>query len=434
MNASVQNNKSLDRMAVFVEHFPPFLGSDRSIYELAVRAAKNGIKVKFIALQPLRYLLGRRPKDWSYKRNWSHPPTSVHPNVTAEYILTGPLIERMWRAMMPIAYLLTLCLFVIRSFKVLLSFGPRIVVAAHATPLLGVVASICTMLIRRPLVMGCPDWMAAYAAGLAGEGFNQITPRMMHWLEIQLYRHASAVYVVTNYLRRLLVNNGVQLNKIYFVPNAVDTMMFSPDVDGSKVRERYGLSNACVILLTGHLEEWAGISLLYRLAQRLEREFPSAVILLVGEGESITELISEFERQDLRHRVVCTGHQPYEDMPTFVAAADIALCMFPDTPLSHAASPLKLYEYMSAAKAVVVTQVQGSVELLSPGTSILVPPGSPDAVCDAVIELCRNEHLRRELGQRARAAVVDRYDWNKIFNEFLRCCHSTLKSFNAQVR
>ncbi len=428
LTISPQTIRTLKSMAVFVEHFPPFLGSDRSIFELATRAARHGIAVKFIALQPLRYLLGHRPRHWEYKKYWSQTSPSVNtpPNVTVEHIFVGSVLERMWRRLPFLAFPLTVCLFVIESLMVLSSCRPRLVVVAHASPLLGVVGSICAKLTLRPLVMGCPDWMAAYAAELVRKKLSSFGPMLLHWLEMQLYRHSDAIYVVTRYLQHLLVHNGVRSERIHIVPNGVDIRAFSPDVDGSVVRERYHISKeTCVILFTGHLEHWAGLRLLPHLVRRLNSEMCSSKILLVGEGQIASDVRSELAQHGLDHMLVLTGPQPFEEMPRFVAAADIALCLFPDTPLSHAASPLKLFEYMSAAKAIVATRVAGTAEILCQGSGVLVAPDSVEEICDAVIRLCKDAKLRRELGQKARETVVD-YDWDVLLYRFLNCCVSAL--------
>ncbi|MHA1771474.1 MAG: hypothetical protein ACTSXS_07835, partial [Candidatus Thorarchaeota archaeon] len=100
----------IQNLTIFVEHFPPFLGSDRTIFELARRVADRGIHIHFIATQPLRYLVGGRPDDWPYKKNWSGPPKHVHPNITAEYLLVNKHMESMWRRWPPLALLLTIFL------------------------------------------------------------------------------------------------------------------------------------------------------------------------------------------------------------------------------------------------------------------------------------------------------------------------------------
>ncbi len=47
-------------------------------------------------------------------------------------------------------------------------------------------------------------------------------------------------------------------------------------------------------------------------------------------------------------------------------------------------------------------------------TGLLVPPGEPAALAEAVVTLLEDEALRRRLGTAARAVAVERYSWSSI--------------------
>jgi glycosyltransferase involved in cell wall biosynthesis len=410
------------RMAVFVEHFPPFLGSDRTVFELTKRVAEKGVKVHFVATQPLRYLVGERPDDWSYKDNWVGPPPKVHPNVTCEYLLLSRYLEAMWRRFPPIAYLITLMLFTLRGIHAVLKHQADIVVAAHASPIVGVVSLLSAKMSLRPLMMGCPDWMAAYAASLVEESLSSLGPVLLQLAENLLYQLSNRVFAATHFLKRLLVGYGIPSEKIVVISNGVDVDMFRPDVPAAKIDEKYRLGDRCIVLFTGHLEEWAGVSAIYDLAKRLDKDYPESLILLVGAGDPSTGLLKRLIRDNLGHMFVHAGLHPFEQMPMFTGAADISLCIFPDTPVSHAASPLKLFEYMAAGNAVVATRVAGTAEVLDDSTGVLVPPGEIDQICDAVVELCKDGEKRQRLGEKARERVVTEYSWRKLSDEFLSQC------------
>jgi glycosyltransferase involved in cell wall biosynthesis len=65
---------------------------------------------------------------------------------------------------------------------------------------------------------------------------------------------------------------------------------------------------------------------------------------------------------------------------------------------------------MAAGRPVVASAVGGIPEIITDGVDgLLVPPGRPDALADAVTRLLRDEALRRRLGDAARAAVVTRF-------------------------
>ncbi len=412
----------VERIAVFVEHFPPFLGSDRTVYELATRVAQRGVKVHFVATQPLRYLVGQRPDDWAYKENWSGPPPDIHPNVTGEYLLLNRYLEVMWRKFPPIAYLITIALFTLSGIRAILKHQADLVVSAHASPIVGVVALLSARMSLRPIMMGCPDWMAAYAASLVDESISSLGPVLLQLAENLLYRLSNRVFAATHFLERLLVGYGIPSEKIVVIPNGVDVTNFRPDVATDAIDEKYRLGDRCIILFTGHLEEWAGVSAVYDLAKRLDEDFRGSLILLVGSGDPSTGLLKKMIRDNLGHMFVHAGLHPFEDMPMFTAAADIALCIFPDSPVSHAASPLKLFEYMAAANAVVATRVAGTAEVLDESTGVLVKPGAVDQICDAVVDLCRDEEKRKRLGRQARKCVEKKYSWWDLSEVFLSEC------------
>ncbi len=420
---SLLNRKdSLNRLAVFVEHFPPFLGSDRTMFELAKRVAEKGTKVHFIVTQPLRYLVGHRPEDWKYKENWKNSPPDVHENITARYLLVHRSIVGLWRKFPPLAYIITLFSFIFQSIREVGQFRPQVITAAHASPILGVVAVLTAKLNLRPIVMGCPDWMSAYAAELVQESITSLGPVLLQIAELLLYKVSDKIVVVTEFLKSLMTSLGIQSAKLVVIPNGIDPTQFRPDIDVSSIKTKYRLEDSIVILFSGHLEEWAGLSLLYNLAARLEQSDERAVILIVGAGDAMTELFDKLASNNLGHMIVYAGLHPFEDMPAFTAASDIALCIFPDSKVSHAASPLKLFEYMAAGKAIVATKVAGTAEVLSDETGILVPPGRIDLFSEAVVDLCKDKELRKKLGQGARNLAVSRYSWRNLSDEFLKVC------------
>jgi glycosyltransferase involved in cell wall biosynthesis len=419
---SLRNSSVPKRVAVFVEHFPPYLGSDRSVFELAKRVAEKGVKVRFIVTQPLRYLIGQRPSDWSYKENWSNPPKIVHENISAKYLLVGRRTQSLWLRFMPLAFLATLIFFIIQSLKEMVSFRPSVVVSAHASPIVGVVATVTAKLTFRPLLMGCPDWMSAYAAGLINKTMSSLGPAILQMVEFGLYNLSNHVFATTDFLKKLLISHGLNPEKITIIPNGVDTSKFTPEVDTTEIRRKHRLENSCVVLFTGHLEEWAGVNLLYDLAEKLNAEVPGALILLVGAGASVSDLFEKLVSKNLGHMLSHAGLHPYEEMPKYTAASDIALCIFPDTPVSHAASPLKLFEYLASGRAIVATNVAGTAEVIDDDVGILVPPGDIESICDAVVTLCRNKSLREKLGDQGRALVVEKYDWSILGDMFLQEC------------
>jgi len=272
--------------------------------------------------------------------------------------------------------------------------------------------------------MGCPDWMSAYAAGLGNESMNSFKPVIIQLVEFTIYHMADRVFAATNFLKKLLVSHGLDQSKIIVIPNGADTDLFNPDLDVSDIRKKYRLENRFVVLFIGHLEDWAGVDLIYNLADCLNQNVPDATILLVGSGESTKNLLTRLIRSNLGHMVTHAGLQPYDRMPLFTAASDVTLCLFPDTPVSHAASPLKLFEYLSSGTAVVATNVAGTAEILDSSSGVLVAPGNTSEICDAVVMLRNDQELRRTLSEAGRKLVEENYSWSRLASRLLDICES----------
>lgn len=75
-------------------------------------------------------------------------------------------------------------------------------------------------------------------------------------------------------------------------------------------------------------------------------------------------------------------------------------------------SPIKLFEYMAAGRAVLSTDLPCVREIVEPGrTGLLAKPSNPNRLRDALRELCENDQLREELGRNARKEIERSATW-----------------------
>jgi len=75
-------------------------------------------------------------------------------------------------------------------------------------------------------------------------------------------------------------------------------------------------------------------------------------------------------------------------------------------------SPLKIFEYMAHAKAIVASDLPVLKEVLCHEVnSLLCPPQDIEAWQNALLELANNSSLRTALGDTARQEFVKRYTW-----------------------
>ena len=80
-------------------------------------------------------------------------------------------------------------------------------------------------------------------------------------------------------------------------------------------------------------------------------------------------------------------------------------------------SPLKVFEYMAAGLPVIASAVGQIPSIIQDGrTGILVPPGDPAALADALLRLGQDPNLRERLGLEARNDAVQRFSWSGVLS------------------
>jgi phosphatidylinositol alpha-mannosyltransferase len=68
----------------------------------------------------------------------------------------------------------------------------------------------------------------------------------------------------------------------------------------------------------------------------------------------------------------------------------------------------------ACATPVVASDIPGYRDVLTPETSLAVPPGDPEALLEAVDELLADEPAREEMGAAARELAIERYSWEDV--------------------
>ena len=119
-----------------------------------------------------------------------------------------------------------------------------------------------------------------------------------------------------------------------------------------------------------------------------------------------------------------TGAVPHSAVADYMDVADVAVATLPDTAQAATKSPLKVVEYMAAGKAIVASAVGEAVRFLDDGrVGVLVPPGDPAALADAIAPLLADPYRRSELGVAAREHLRRHHTWMHTAQTLERAYH-----------
>lgn len=192
--------------------------------------------------------------------------------------------------------------------------------------------------------------------------------------------------------------------RIFVVPNGVDKQVFRP---------RSRASTGTRLVYVGRLIQNKGVQYLLRAMPKILSVHPDASLQLVGDGPMRGYLERMANSLGISHAVAFLGIR--DDVPDILAEADVFI-----RPSLTEGMPLAVLEAMSAGLPVVATPVAGVVELVKHGENgLLVPPGDPAALADAVTQLLSDPHRRRSMGSEARRTIERKYSWDRTAQETL---------------
>jgi phosphatidylinositol alpha-mannosyltransferase len=223
--------------------------------------------------------------------------------------------------------------------------------------------------------------------------------------------------------RRIAVSSAArQTASRYFpgeysiVPNGVDVERFELARPLSELDD--GGFN---ILFVGRMEPRKGTKFLLKAMPAILDAVPNARLVVVGGGP----LASYYESHMLercREHIEFTGFVSGDLLARYYASADV----FCSPATGGESFGIVLLEAMAAGAAIVASDISGYREVVEgERTGLLVTPGSPDSIANAVIRLARRPDIRERLTARAHEAVK-RYAWLRVTQEILSEYESAL--------
>ncbi len=229
--------------------------------------------------------------------------------------------------------------------------------------------------------------------------------RQIGVLDFEVHRAAAThLHAVCRQTYFQALGIGVSANQLHFVPNGVDTEVFTAQRNRhGRLRRLFGISEEAVVAgFVGRLSPEKGPDVFLRAALAIRETCPTAHFVMLGEGPMESQLqafVAQFGLASTVHFAgVCT------DMPSAMAELDLLLL----TSRSEA-MPLALMEAMASGLPVVATSVGGVPDLVQHGVSgWLTAEGDYEDIAVRAVALIGDMHLRDQVGRHARERAIAR--------------------------
>jgi len=238
------------------------------------------------------------------------------------------------------------------------------------------------------------------------------------WCERVSATAAAAVVAVSEGMRAdiLTAYPGIPAERIHVIRNGIDTTEYAPD-PATWVLDKYGvdpdLKTRPYVLFVGRITRQKGLPVLLRAASGL---VPEAQLVLCAGAPDTPELLAEVTGLVDGLRAARSG---VLWIPEMLPKPEVIQL------LTHAAvfavpsvyEPLGIVnlEAMACETAVVASRTGGIPEVVADGeTGLLVPPGEPAPLAEALNALLRDPDRARAMGQAGRKRAVAEFGWPAI--------------------
>lgn len=228
------------------------------------------------------------------------------------------------------------------------------------------------------------------------EHFGNVPPALIA-LHDEMVDATDIVFVTS---RRLQKKLAARRPDAIYLPNAVADFFFDRPAAEPAMLSAFPHPR---LVFVGKLDAWVDFDAIAHIAER----HPDASVLVVGPGTPAPRAYPK--------NVHFTGPFPYRELPWLLNFCDVGLVPFIRNELTHAVSPLKLYEYLACGLPTVATRLD-EIEAAKP----------PVVLCDTAEEMAAAVTALTfdSAGRGMRVAYARENTWSKRFDAVLAALHS----------
>jgi glycosyltransferase involved in cell wall biosynthesis len=250
---------------------------------------------------------------------------------------------------------------------------------------------------------------------LAYEAHSMAHGALGRWIQRQTVRRVGQVFGVTNRLCEDLLSLGANAAGTRVAPDGIRGERFENLPAQAEARLALGWpEHAYIVGYAGRLQTLAqdkGVGLLVEALAQVD----GASIALVGGPDDMAEALRQqwLALGQGGTQFLYAGQVQPDRVARYLASFDVCVLALPwTTHFAYYASPLKLFEYMAAGRAIVASDLPSTREIVEEQeTALFFPPGDIGALAAALTRLRDDPALCERMGAKARKLAFEQYTW-----------------------
>jgi glycosyltransferase involved in cell wall biosynthesis len=292
---------------------------------------------------------------------------------------------------------------------------------------LGAAAAACLISRARrvPFVFEVRDLWPQTLIDMGALRERSIAAIVLRSVELFLYRRARLVISLLPGASEYIVGRGVPSEKIVYIPNGVPATSLVSEAAPAELLSRIAEWRRGGRMIAGYVGSHGRANSLDTLIgaalEMRDRGEDGVAFVFVGQGPE-KQQCEQFTRDHGLDNVLFWEPVPKQAVPSVLAAFDVALFSLRDVPVfKYGLSSNKLFDYFASRRPVVAACAVPDNPVSASGAGICVPPESPKAVADALVDMAAmGSSQRKVLGEIGQSWVQEHHGGAILADRFLQ--------------
>ncbi|WBX72144.1 glycosyltransferase family 4 protein [Tenacibaculum retecalamus] len=258
-----------------------------------------------------------------------------------------------------------------------------------------------------------PEVMKFYPHLQKFPGKYIISPKKWQQKEEAFIKKADKVITVSQeFVNEVVDRTKITENKVVLVPNTIRKSFYDAFELNTAIIKKY--KENFVILYLGDTHVRRGLLTAIRAVAKLKEQIPTVKLVIVGKNTTDYVLKAEVEKLKVSDFVDFEGWQNVSLFPSYIEASDVCISPLRRNIQHDVAYANKLFQYMSLAKPLLVSNAIAQKNLIEKINGGLVHEAQNVADFeDKVLTLYNDTALRQELGKNGENFVKNEFTWDK---------------------
>ena len=247
---------------------------------------------------------------------------------------------------------------------------------------------------------------------------NKFIIKLALWFEKRIYDNALHIIALSPGMEQGVLARNIAKDKVSMIPNMSKIDAFYPRAKNHELIQELGLSKTSFkVVYFGAMGLANAMEYVMEAIEKFEND-PEIEFLFLGQGTMENVLKEKCMKLNLTN-VKFFGNVPMAKLSEIVNFCDVSLVTFSDIPILATNSPNKLFDSLSAGKAIIVNSPGWTKDLVQDQKcGLFVNPEDANDLFQKIVLLKERPEMVLEMGKNARILAETKYDISILCKEF----------------